>query len=312
MKIQGPLLLFLLLSLQQCQEPSYSQSWRDINYAGDELSSHCLDIYVPKEEQNMYPAVVIIYGSAFFGDDMKEKAMEVFGKTLLKNGFAVVSINHRSSRDEIFPAQVQDVKAALRFIRARGSMYQIDTSFVGITGYSSGGHLSAFAGTSGSVETKTVGMESVEIEGDLGMYTDHSSRVNAVVDWFGPIDFQSMDSCGSSMVHNAPDSPESILIGGPIQDKDELCALANPITYVDADDPPFLILHGDEDPLVPHCQSEMLSQALQKAGVPAEYILIEGAQHGPGVFEKENFRRMSEFFVAEYEKVKNKIPNTEL
>jgi len=306
MKIRSPLILLLFLGLLQCQGPSYSQSWRDINYAGDELSSHCLDIYVPKDQQAKYPAVVVIYGSAFFGDDMKDKATEVFGEALLNNGFAVVAINHRSSRDVIFPAQVHDVKAALRFIRARGSMYQIDTSFVGITGYSSGGHLSAFAGTSGSVVTKTVGKESVEIEGDLGMYMNHSSRVDAVVDWFGPIEFQSMDSCGSSMVHNAPDSPESIFIGGPIQDMDELCALANPITYVDAYDPPFLLFHGDEDPLVPHCQSEMLNQALQEGGVPAEYVLIAGAKHGPGVFEEEYFRKMSEFFLAEYEKVRNK------
>jgi acetyl esterase/lipase len=306
MKIHSPLILLLFLSMLQCQGPSHSESWKDINYAGDELESHCLDIYLPKAVRDHYPAVVVIYGSAFFGDDLKGKAMEVFGQSLLNSGFAVVAINHRSSYDVIFPAQIQDVKAALRFIRSRGSDYRIDTRFIAITGYSSGGHLSAFAGTSGMVEKMTVDSTTVQIEGELGNYTEHSSTVNAVVNWFGPIDFQSMDSCGSSMVHNAPDSPESIFIGGPIQENDELCALANPITYVDAEDPPFLIFHGDDDPLVPQCQSEMLNQALQKAGVSAEYILIPGGRHGPGVFEKKYFTMMSEFFLAEYEKVQNK------
>jgi acetyl esterase/lipase len=143
-----------------------------------------------------------------------------------------------------------------------------------------------------------LGSESVDLEGDVGSYTGFDSSVDAVVDWFGPIDFPSMDSCGSSMVHNAPDSPESILIGGPIQDHRERCALANPMTYIDALDPPFLILHGDKDPLVPHCQSAMLHDALKKAGVPSEYKLVPNAKHGPGLFEEKYFQRMGDFFQA--------------
>jgi len=219
---------------------------------------------------------------------MKQIAYKTLGAPLLNSGFAVITVNHRSSRDAIFPAQIQDIKAAVRFIKANGHKYQIDTSFVGITGYSSGGHLSAMMGTSGSV---------AQIEGQVGNYTSYSSSVNAVVDWFGPTDFQSMDSCGSEMVHDAPDSPESILIGGPIQDNDERCALANPISYIDSDDPPFLILHGDTDPLVPHCQSEKLFQGLQDAGVSSQFILVPQAGHGPGLFEEEYFKMMCDFFL---------------
>lgn len=184
----------------------------------------------------------------------------------------MLTVNHRSSRDAIFPAQIQDLKAAVRFIRANGHDFQIDTSFIGITGYSSGGHLSAMMGTSGFIRHMTINSKTAQIEGQIGNYTSYNSSVSAVVDWFGPTDFQSMDSCGSTMVHDAPDSPESILIGAPIQESDDLCALANPISYIDSDDPPFLILHGDADPLVPQ------------------------ARHGPGLFKEEYFRMMTDFF----------------
>jgi len=298
MKKEMVFLLFVILTSTQCTGQKYSKGWEDVNYAGDTLVSHRMDVYLPEISQASYPAIVIVYGSAFFGDDMKEVAFKTLGKPLLKSGFAVVAVNHRSSRDTIFPAQIQDIKAAVRFIRARGHEYQIDPSFIGITGYSSGGHLSAMTGTSGSVKA---------LEGHVGGNTAYSSSVNAVVDWFGPIDFQSMDSCGSTMVHDAPDSPESILIGAPIQENDELCALANPMSYIDSEDPPFLIFHGDKDPLVPHCQSEALFHALQKAGVPAQFVLVPGAKHGPGLFEEKYFRRMCDFFLTEYKKL-----NTEL
>jgi len=108
-----------------------------------------------------------------------------------------------------------------------------------------------------------------------------------------------MDSCGSSLVHNASNSPESSLIGGPIQDNKDRCALANPITYVDANDPPFLILHGDADPLVPHCESEILFKALQEANVPSQFVLVPNGQHGPGLFVDKYFRMMTDFFTTE-------------
>ena len=269
-------LFFVILCSSSCKVQRSSQNWIDLNYAGDTLVSHRMDIYLPEVSKPSYPAVIIVYGSAFFGNDLKQKAYETLGGPLLDAGFAVIAVNHRSSRDAIFPAQIEDVQAALRYIKTHGSKYQIDTSFIGITGYSSGGHLSAMAGTSGR---------------------ENSSSVDAVVDWFGPIDFQSMDSCGSTMVHDAPDSPESILIGGPIQENDELCARANPITYIDPDDPPFLILHGDADPLVPHCQSEMLFQALQEAAVPSQFVLVPKAGHGRGLFKEKYFSMMCDFFL---------------
>jgi dipeptidyl aminopeptidase/acylaminoacyl peptidase len=98
------------------------------------------------------------------------------------------------------------------------------------------------------------------------------------------------------MTHNAPDSPESVLVGGLIQENKNVVALANPITYVDKDDPPFLIFHANKDPLVPHCQSEKLHDALRENDVPSELVIIDGGGHGPGVFKEEYFQMMVNFF----------------
>jgi acetyl esterase/lipase len=293
MKYLQIITLILMLGYVDCHSQKDSKSWIDLNYAGDTMEYHRLDIYLPEVSKISYPAVMIIYGSAWFGNNLKQRAFQTLGTPLLKGGFAVISVNHRSSRDAIFPAQIQDIKAAVRFIRANANKYQIDTSFIGVTGYSSGGHLSAFAGTSGAVNLMTVNSTSVQIEGNVGDYTSYSSSVDAVVDWFGPTDFQSI------MVHDAPDSPESSLIGGPIQDNDDMCILANPITYVDPNDPPFLIFHGDADPLVPHCQSEKFFKALQNMDVPSEFVLVSKAEHGPGLFVEKYFNMMIDFFRKE-------------
>jgi acetyl esterase/lipase len=254
-------------------------NWFDIDYVGDGLTGHLLDIYQPSTASPPYPVVVFIYGSAWRCNDCKGAVTHVL-PALLDGGFAVVSINHRASQEAVFPAQIQDCKAAIRYVRANAAVYDLDPDRIGVTGRSSGGHLVAHLGTSGGVTTYTVGGVEMDIEGSLGEHTDASSSVQAVCDWFGPTDFLIMNSCGSDIDHDAPDSPESQLIGGPIQEHPNECALADPITYVDSSDPPFRIFHGDSDPLVPHCQSDSLDQALDAVGVPSDYTLIPGAGHG--------------------------------
>jgi len=255
-----------------------------------------MDIYLPETGEEPFPVVVVIAGSAFFGNDTKVPAFRRIGAPLLEAGYAVFAINHRSSRKAIFPAQINDVKAAVRFIRAHATKYRLDTDNIGIAGDSSGGHLSAMMGTSRNVETHTIGSVSLSLEGSVGAHLDESSSVDAVVDWYGPTSFHAMDACGSEMVHDAPDSPESILVGGPIRERDEMSALADPITYVDASDPPFLILHGDADPLVPHCQSELLYEALQAAGVESKLIIVPGGDHGEGMWIDTYIDEMVAFF----------------
>ena len=150
----------------------------------------------------------------------------------------------------------------------------IDPDRFGVWGASAGGHLVALVGTTGDVK-----------KFDAGENLAVSSRVQAVVDFFGPVDFTQMQKYSppnSLIQHDAADSPESKLIGGTVQEHKDKAAAANPITYITKDDPPFLILHGDKDPLVPYQQSELLRDALQKAGVPGALNIIKGAGHGFG------------------------------
>lgn len=299
------LALFLVLACfnpVKSQAHSDGQLYADINYGGDTNVYHRMDIYVPDDDKAIHPVIIVVYGSAFFGNNLKATGFETLGQPLLNAGYAVVAVNHRSSRDGLFPAQIHDLKGAIRYLRANANKYHVDPSFIGITGYSSGGHLSSIAGTTGNQQSFELDGRTIDLEGSIGGNAGYSSKVDAVVDWFGPTDFLIMDSCGSEMVHNAPDSPESQLVGGAIQDNRSRCQMANPATYVDKTDPPFLILHGDQDPLVPWCESEILYQALLNENVPAEFIKIKGGGHGPGVIIPEHLQRMVEFFDVQRQK----------
>src|SRR5574344_1004638 len=217
----------LILSLLLGAISSYSQStqWTDLSYVDDNLEGHKLDVYLPASGQAKYKVVVLIYGSAWFANNMKQMAFQAMGKPLLDAGFAVVSINHRSSMDAKFPAQINDVKAAIRFIRGNADKYQLDTSFIGITGFSSGGHLSSLAGTTNGVKSFTGGSKTIDVEGELGNYTSCSSNVDAVVDWFGPIDMSRMENCNTT---KGADSPEAALLGGAPADNLDMVSLLNP------------------------------------------------------------------------------------
>jgi acetyl esterase/lipase len=262
---------------------------------GDGLTGHLMDIYLPADGEGPFPVIITIAGSAFFRNDTKGRAYEL-GKPLREHGFAIVAVNYRSSREAIFPALLHDIKAAVRFVRGNAEKYNLDTRFFGITGNSSGGHLSAMMGTTMDLDKFSLGGLTISLEGELGNYLSESSHVDAVVDWYGPTDFLVMDSCGSEMVHDAADSPESVLVGGAIQEHRVECALANPITYIDRGDTPFLIIHGDSDPLVPHCQSELLYESLQKSGVSSKLFVVPGGKHGPGVWTTPYIDEMVNFF----------------
>lgn len=292
------IIIFLFLSAIHCFGQEYSSCWKDVNYAGDSAIYHQLDIYLPKTPATNYPVVVYIYGSAWMSNHSKGADMNTIGKALLDAGFAVVTPNHRSSMDAKFPAPVNDIKAAIRFIRAKAADYKIDTTFVAISGSSSGGNMAAMAGTSRFTKLKTIGNTTVDIEGKVGKYTNASSSVDAVVDWFGPTNMLVMDSCGGTdFVHNDANSPASLYIGGPIQENKEKTLLASPMSYINQATPPFLIFHGDKDRVVPHCQSELLYEALLKAGVKSYFYLVPGGQHGPGVHNEENIKKMVDFLL---------------
>lgn len=286
-------------SFINCLAQDTNRQWLNLNYANDDKEYHNLDIHLPSLEKSVYKAVIVIYGSAWFGNNLKNAAFGALGKQLLESGFAVVAINHRSSSDAAYPAQINDVKAAIRFIRANATQYKIDPSFIGITGYSSGGHLASLAGASNGVKEFTVGEKTVDIEGNVGSHTSVSSAVNAVVDWFGPIDMALMDQCKKPKEGN---SPEAALIKGNPADNLDMIALLNPITFLNKTDPPFIVIHGDADNIVPHCQSELFAKALKENGLLTEFISVSGGQHGPVTFNEGTLKKMAGFFLKESEK----------
>jgi acetyl esterase/lipase len=266
--------------------PEGTQVSRDLRY-GPHEQRNTLDLYVPKASSPL-PLIIWVHGGAWQGGskDGNNPAMP-----FLKNGYAVASINYRLSQHAVFPAQIEDCKAAVRFLRANAKKYNLNPDAFGVWGASAGGHLVALLGTSGDVK---------ELEGEVGEHKGTSSRVQAVVNFFGPTDLTkmgAMSGANSKIDHDSPNSPESRLLGGPVQQKKELAAKANPITFVSKDDPPFLILHGDADPLVPVGQSEILHEALKKAGVPSELVVIKGGGHGgPGFASAENQQKITAFF----------------
>jgi len=256
------LLLTTTLHAQQKQQlPAGTDAHRDIAYVPGGGNSQSLDLFIPGNPTKPLPVVVWIHGGAWKAGDKKFcPAMP-----LLNRGYAVASLNYRLSQEAIFPAQIHDCKAALRWLRANAQKYHLDPNRIGVWGGSAGGHLVALLGTSGGVK---------ELEGDEGNLK-YSSRVQAVCDWFGPSDFTSIRS-------QAADGPVAALLGGIASEAKQKAILASPVTYVNKANPPFLIMHGDKDPTVPFQQSELLYDKLKKAGVDVTFKPVPGAGHGFG------------------------------
>lgn len=285
--------IFALAQPPGFQMPETHPDFGDINYAGDDLEGHKLDIYVPKDGKEKHPLVVVIYGSAWFSNNFKNAAYFSLGKPLLDAGYAVACINHRSSGDAKYPAQINDVKGAIRFLRANADKYGIDPSFVGITGFSSGGHLSSMAGVTNGLKTRTADDITIDIEGNVGGNLDQSSAVDAVVDWFGPVDMATMNKCETV---NGPDSPEAALMGVAPADSPDFVALISPTTYVSETTVPMLVIHGNSDSVVPYCQGVKFSEILKNAGKLSDFITVEGGEHGPKTFNDDTFKAMVDFF----------------
>lgn len=275
--------------------PAGIQTQLNIPYVQNGHRQEVLNLYLPEElPDKPLPLVIWIHGGAWLGGSRVDPPI-LF---LVSKGFAVASIDYRLSQDAIWPAQAYDCKAAVRFLRANATKYNLDSAHFGVGGDSAGGHLAAFVGTSGDVK---------EMEGDLGN-PDVSSRVQAVVDWFGPTDFTVMaqqSGPGSMIQHDAANSPEARLLGGPVQERLDLARTANPLTYVDKSDPPFLIMHGDADRLVPLGQSIILAKALIDAGVEVTMKTIPGAGHeGPQFRSAESKQMVEDFFSQKLKAVK--------
>ncbi len=245
--------------------------YHDLRYAEGFDVDHLLDLEVP-ESPTPLPLVVFIHGGGWRNGDKSNFRSRV----LLNYGFAAASINYRLSGTAKWPAQIHDCKAAIRWLRANGSNYNIDPDRIGVWGSSAGGHLVAMLGTTTGVSTVTIDSFTVDLEGDIGDFTDVSSHINAVCDYFGPSDL---------LAFNNPDGPTIFaLLGDSATVNTGLAKSASPATFVDPTDVPFLIYHGDRDLTVPIEQSQILHDLLMDNHVPSTFVTLEGSGHGGAAF----------------------------
>lgn len=275
----------------------------DLVYATLGATPLRLDLYLPTGASGPRPTLIFIHGGGWAGGDKAPIPGPCV--TALNQGFAVASVNYRLTTQAAlfapasvtFPAQIHDVKGAVRWLRANAAAFQLDPTRFASFGTSAGGHLSALLATSGGAP---------ELEGTVGGNLGFSSRVQVAADFFGPTDLLNMNldvlaPPGSAIDHDAPNSPESALLGwngagqgvgdiranlsnpaAPYPALVQLANWANPITWIGAGDPPMFIGHGTNDTSVPVRQSTRLSAALFAAGVPHDFRAVPLAGHGLG------------------------------
>lgn len=251
---------------------------KDIEYG--KLGSRVLklDLYRPKTEAKKLPVVLMVYGTLWTAG--KKEDLANFAYLIASQGFAVAVPEYRLAGEAVFPAQIQDLKGAIRFLRAKERDYKLDSEKIGAFGISTGGQLAALLGTASDVP---------EFDGKTG-YDNQPSSLSCVVDCSGYVDFSKMEE--QLVKNNLPvrngqarhfndTAPEVKALGGKIAGAGNIIKAMNPITYLDREDPPFLIFHGDKDPVVPIQQSEAFEAALRKAGVPVNFIRMKDHGHSP-------------------------------
>ncbi|MGJ3242390.1 MAG: alpha/beta hydrolase fold domain-containing protein [Opitutales bacterium] len=247
---------------------------QNIPYVPDGHERQVLDLYLPDAPvTEARPLVVWIHGGGWRNGSKDNAPVADF----IKDGFIGASITYRLSKDALWPAQIQDCKAAIRWLRYHAGEYGIDPDRIGVWGPSAGGHLVAMLGTTGDYD----GFRD-------GPYPEVSDAVQAVVNFYGPTDILRMNEQApedSTIDHDSPGSPEGQLVGGPIQEAPyrSRAETVNPIRYITGTEPPMLHVHGTRDTVVPHGQSIILHEALAAAGVDSTLMSRAGAGHGDGI-----------------------------
>jgi acetyl esterase/lipase len=267
--------MLFTISLSTLPVMAQTNEYKDILYASPDGQDLGLDIYIPDSVVNP-PLVVQVHGGAWrFGEKAGGVPME-----FVEHGYAVASLDFRQSTDAPFPAMIHDIKAAIRFLRANASDYGYDASKIAITGASSGAHLALLVGVSNGHP---------ELEGTLGNHLDTSSAVQAIVSYFAATDLTTILSQSTPFGLSVREPALELLLGSLPQDNETLARLASPVSLVDANDPPLLLLHGDRDPQMPINQSLQMFGAYKAAGLDVTFDPVHGAVHGgPGFFDEEH------------------------
>lgn len=235
---------------------------KDITYCQMDGVDLKMDIYYPDQySARPWPVVMYVHGGAWQKGDKNEGAGSRAIPALRASGFLVVAVDYRLAPTYKFPAQIEDVQCAVRSLRANASRFHLDPEKIGVWGGSAGGHLVALLGSAAD-----------KPEWKVGEYLDQSSRVQAVVDMFGPADL--------SVEFDTSNFQTARVVFGARNGSDPKLVNASPVTYVDSTDAPFLILHGDQDNVVPLEQSQLFFKQLQQYGVESELVIVQGAGHG--------------------------------
>ncbi len=248
----------------------------NIPYNADTLKKHLLDIYLPANAKGKVPLVVFIHGGGWIGND-KYADMGYMPNTvnaMLENGMAVASIDYRFAQNAVFPAILQDCNKAVSFLYDNATKYNLDKDKFAVMGFSAGGHLASLMGTSQNNKVES-------------LYFPNSYRpfkYKAVVDFYGPTDLTLLP--GNEDIK----SPEAILIGAKPLERPDLAKAASPITYIDKNDPPFIIFHGEKDNIVSNKQSKLFNAWLNHYGVKSELTIVKDAPHFGAMYDVEEIK----------------------
>ncbi len=258
----------------------------NINYANDTKQKHLLDIYLPSKVSGKIPLVVFVHGGGWLVND-KYADIGYMKKTvaaILEKGYAMASIDYRFATQAVFPAQIQDCNRAVSYLYDHADTYGFDKDRFAIMGFSAGGHLASLMGVS----------KNNDVPDFFTPETTKAFDFKAVVDFYGPAELILFPGA------NDPKSPEALLIGAPPLDRPDLAKMASPVTYVDENDPPFLIIHGEKDDLVSPRQSQLLSSWLTVNGVENELIVVKDAPHFGEMFDVDEVRNKVLDFLEKY------------
>jgi acetyl esterase/lipase len=259
-------------------EPTYS----DIEYAVVGKHRLRLDIYQPTATQKP-PLIVWVHGGAWRAGSRNSVPI----RELVGHGFTIASVDYRLSPVAKFPAQVHDIKAAIRFLRANAEEYKFDTREIFIAGASAGGHLAALVGVTNGVK---------ELEGNVGEHLGESSDVQRIVSFYGASNLQTILSQSTPHGLSVRKPALDLLLGGQPDAEPERARLASPVAHVDRTDPPLLLIHGDQDPQMPINQAHELHGRYKAFGLPIQFEVVHGAAHGGrGFYESEMLNRVAEY-----------------
>jgi len=281
--IQLFLLLFIVVSHSFAQTnpvidvfPEGTILHGNLPYNNDTLQKHLLDIYLPANAKGKLPLVIFIHGGAWLSNDkyadigyMKKTVAEI-----VSHGYALASIDYRFSTQAVFPAQIQDCNRAVSFLYDNADKYGFDKNRFAVMGFSAGGHLASLVGLSENDDIKTFFMPG----------TSESFSFKAVVNFYGPAELILFPGA------NDEKSPEGLLIGAAPLARPDLAKIASPVTYVDKNDPPFLIIHGEKDELVSTRHSHLLSSWLTVVGVQNDLVIVKDAPHYGVMFDSDEIR----------------------